>query len=114
MGCIMKNSKIAEVLKKFRKERNMTVAEVSQALSQSHYVAEKTIYGWENGQSQPDADTLMHLCRIYGISDVLSAFGYDSRKKEPLHLTEFEEELILKYRQNPDMHEAVKKLLSMK
>lgn len=113
-GKIMKNRNIAEVLKQYRKLNKLSVADVSERLSSnSHFVAEKTIYGWESGQSQPDADTLMNLCGIYGINDVLPAFGYDDSKKPSLHLTEFEEQLILKYRRNPEMQEAVKKLLDM-
>lgn len=27
-------------------------------------VAEKTIYGWESGQTQPNADTLLMLCEF--------------------------------------------------
>ena len=36
----------------------------------------KTIYGWENGNSQPNADTLMTLCGYYHIENILETFGY--------------------------------------
>lgn len=41
----------------------------------------KTLYSYESGHRQPDADTLMALCEIYGIVDILATFGY--KKEEP-------------------------------
>lgn len=51
----MKNEMIAKVLKDYRKKRNMSVKEVCLKLeNKSLHVAEKTLYGWENGQAQPE------------------------------------------------------------
>lgn len=48
----MKNEKISHALKIYRKQNNLTVAQVSELLSsQNIAVAEKTIYGWESGGS---------------------------------------------------------------
>ena len=62
----MKNRKIAEVLKAYRKMNNLSVRDVTELLEEkSLKVAEKTVYGWESSATQPDADTLLLLCDIY-------------------------------------------------
>ena len=110
----MKNENISHVLKYYRKLNNLSVSDVAGMLcTDSRFVAEKTVYGWESGQTQPDADTLLHLCRLYKIPDILTTFGYDN-KGEELRLTEFELNLILKYREKTEMQEAVKKLLDLR
>lgn len=109
----MKNPKIAEILKQCRKMNHLTVMEVSERLKEyGIFAAPKTIYGWESGQTQPTANTLLVLCSMYHIDDVLNTFGY---KKEAgvLMLSSEEKELIRAYRSVPDMHQAVKKLLSI-
>ena len=61
----MKNEKIAKVLKESRKRNRLSVGDVVTRLADhSCKVAEKTVYGWESGQAQPDADTLLLLCEI--------------------------------------------------
>lgn len=48
----MKNAKISEVLKNYRKLNKLSVRDVSGILKEkSLNVAEKTIYGWESGVS---------------------------------------------------------------
>ena len=107
----MKNEMIAKVLKKYRKNNKLTVNEVAELLNErSLTVATKTIYGWESGQAQPDADTLLVLCEIYNIDDILGTFGYSNKKQ--FHITNHERELIEKYRQHPELQDAVDKLLS--
>ena len=67
----MKNAKISEVLKNYRKLNKLSVRDVSGILKEkSLNVAEKTIYGWESGQTQPNADTLLMLCEIYNIENI--------------------------------------------
>jgi transcriptional regulator with XRE-family HTH domain len=103
----MKNQNIAVMLKYYRKLNNLSVSNVATALSSDkNFVAEKTIYGWENGHTQPDADTLLKLCGIYNIPDVLTAFGYTKNESE-VRLTDFEIRLIKKYREHPDMQAPV-------
>lgn len=110
----MKNEHIALVLKYYRKLNQMSVPEVSALLGQNqNYVAEKTIYGWESGQTQPDADTLLKLCKIYHIPDILKTFGYENEGQE-LRLTDFELKMILRFRERPEMQDAIKKLLDLK
>lgn len=110
----MKNPEIARVLKEYRKRNQYTIYDVADKLRENHIeVAVKTIYGWESGQTQPDADTLLKLCDIYKINNILSAFGYSDTQAEEYLLTSEEKELIRKYRSNPKMQHAVKKLLEM-
>ena len=109
----MKNEMIAKVLKKYRKNNKLTVNEVAELLNErSLTVATKTIYGWESGQTQPDADTLLVLCKIYKIDNILETFGYQPPSEE-LFLSKEEHELIQKYRQHEEMQNAVKKLLGV-
>lgn len=110
----MKNLNISKVLKYYRKQNKLSVANVSDLLKDNNLsVAPKTIYGWESGQTQPDADTLLLLCKIYGIENILKTFGYENGKTNPIILTEFEENLIMRYRENPEMQNAVHKLLGL-
>lgn len=109
----MKNPRIAERLKFYRKKNHMTIPEVSELLSAAQPVAEKTIYGWESGHTQPDADTLMRLCSIYHIDDVLETFGYRPPKKKVFNLTTQEKNLIIEYRKHSDMQKAVQRLLKI-
>lgn len=106
----MKNNKIAKVLKAFRKKNNYTVNDVALFLEKKDVkVAPKTIYGWESGQSQPDVDTLLVLCELYNITDILATFGYV--EKSTFQLTTLEKELVLEFRKHPPMQDAVRKLL---
>lgn len=107
----MKNPNISKVLKTYRKLNNYTVQEVVLKLEENNLpVAVKTLYGWESGQTQPDADTLLVLCKIYKIENILETFGY-TYDQEDLKLSQEERLLIQKYREHPDMQPAIKRLL---
>ena len=108
----MRNQNIAKVLKEYRKRNHLSVNDVSILLEdRSFTAAPKTIYGWESGQAQPNADTFMILCDIYHINDVLKEFGYTDRAS--FTITKSEQELIKKYREHPELHEAIHKLLDL-
>ena len=111
----MKNPKIGHVLKYYRKLNDLSVNEVSELLTKYNSpAAAKTIYAWENSTTQPDADTLMLLCEIYNIENILEAFGYKEKNTNaPLSLTEHEKNLVLKYRENKTMQPAVDRLLDL-
>lgn len=109
----MKNPKIAAMLKYYRKFKKLSVENVAAYLQDNGIpVASKTIYGWESGQTQPDADTLMYLCKLYEIKDVLGTFGYKTAKDKMI-LTEHEEALILAYRSKEIYRKAIDKLLDL-
>lgn len=108
----MKNENIAKVLKAYRRRNNLTVHQVSILLeNQNIKAADKTIYGWESGQTQPNADTLLTLCDIYNIHNILGPFGYN--RDLNFNITKHEEELVKQYRRNPKLQKAVDKLLDI-
>lgn len=111
----MKNPNIAHVLKQYRKKNDISVNDVSNILKENNnYAAPKTIYGWESGQTQPDADTLMFLCDLYGITNVLETFGYqEPDDNKPLILSPKERTLLLEYRKQKDMQPAIDRLLKL-
>lgn len=110
----MRNERIARMLKYYRQANNLSVQEVSNKLSQANLkAAVKTIYAWEAGRTKPDADTLLYLCKVYNIDNILDVFGYNQVPKGAFHITEFEKALILAYRNNPDLQPAIEKLLGI-
>ena len=89
--------KVGDILKNNRLRTGLSVREVSQILRTNGFerAAEKTIYSWENNNSQPTPDILLFLCNLYGIEDVLGTFGY---KKTTASLSPSEYSHIKKYR----------------
>ena len=53
-------------LKEYRINAGLTIFQVGERLGKSG----KTVSAWENCRSQPDADTLFALCKLYGISSI--------------------------------------------
>ena len=110
----MKNPKIAQVLKYHRKLSQLSVQEVSDILKDHNIVAApKTIYGWENGQTQPNADTLMVLCQLYHIEDALYTFGYKEKQEEPITLSKEEEQIIMACRKDEELRRVLIRLLNL-
>lgn len=76
---------IAKVLKESRQKTGLSAKEVIEKLSLHDIkVSPKTLYGWESGHSQPDADTFLLLCNIYEIDDIMLAFGYIRTEQQPI------------------------------
>ena len=76
-------NKVSAILKEKRKELGLSVKTVLDMLqSYGVDISDKTLYGWESGHRQPDADTFLALCQIYGI-DTLKGI-----KKAPLYSSE--------------------------
>ena len=111
----MKN-KIPYVLKEKRGEKSLSVEYVSERLAELGIkVSPKTIYNWETGHSQPSPDTLMALCSIYEISNILEAFGYQKNDADSQNiLSEDLRRLLEKYR-SLDSHgrEAVDAIINV-
>lgn len=81
----MSKEQIALKLKKYREQCGLSVKDVQQKMALMGFsISDKTIYGYESGHRQPDADTLMAMCVIYGIDDVFSAFGYKDTEEEDI------------------------------
>jgi DNA-binding XRE family transcriptional regulator len=80
---VKSKEEIAKVLKGFRQKTGLSAKEVTYQLSLHDIeVSPKTLYGWESGHSQPNADTFLMLCDIYGIDDIMRAFGYSKNQQE--------------------------------
>lgn len=110
----MSKQDIAEGLRNRRQELKLSVREVAEYLArEGKTVSIKTIYGWEKAYSQPDADTLMLLCRFYRITNVLAAFGYDEPEKKSNGMTPIEKKLVIAYRRQKKMQPAINKLLDL-
>lgn len=107
----MKGRHIGEILRKYRKQRGWTVADVAIQLRDNYEinVAEKTIYGWESDQSYPRTETLLILCELYQIENFSNDFSEGATNEFPI--TPEERMLIKKYRQHPEFRNAIKKLL---
>lgn len=91
----MSEGKIAALLKEKRKGRGMSVkGSVSELSKRGIDISEKTLYGWESGARQPDADTFLILCDIYEIKTLSEV----SVKADSAALTPPELDHIKKYR----------------
>ncbi|MBQ4057513.1 MAG: helix-turn-helix transcriptional regulator [Lachnospiraceae bacterium] len=112
----MNQSSIGKWLRHYRKAANLSVNEVIEKFEREYDITytNKAVYGWESGQNQPPADTFLILCRMYNITNIVESMGYSSSKEHiPLLLTAKEEELIIKYRENPKHQSSIHKLLDM-
>lgn len=75
----MQKKEIGSILRVMRNTANMQTSDVVIALKKRGItLSEKTLYGYENGQSSPQISTLFELCSIYGITDIGSAFGLNN------------------------------------
>ena len=113
---VMMNPDLGSRLRECRKSSHLSVNYVAECLEKDYgiHYSPKTIYSWENGQNQPSADTLLILCKIYGVSDILETLGYEKTGSEvPLLLSSDEKELIKKYRNNKYFSKAVLKLMEI-
>jgi len=96
----MNRSLVANLLKSRRKELDFPVKYVLEQLQNMGVtISDKTLYGWENGYRQPDADVFLLLCEIYNINTLT---GIDkvspTEGKTPLFLDKREKKLIELYR----------------
>ena len=77
-------STVGETLRKCRIAAGKSVREMSELLTANGFKAsEKTIYSWENGNSQPTPDALLVMCRAYGVEDVLGTFWLRTWRNQP-------------------------------
>lgn len=109
----MKNNKIGEILKQYRKLYNWSVEEVVVKLKEDYdlNVAEKTVYGWESNQAHPTTDTFISLCNLYKINNINETFNGETTKTD--YITNEERRIIKAYRANKDLQNVVKKILDI-
>lgn len=82
-----KRAAIAANIRRFRTEKGLNTDEVGALVGKSG----KTVSAWEVGRGQPDADTIIELCRIFDV-DIADFFN------EQKPLSSEEERLLHIYR----------------
>lgn len=82
---------ISVFLKSARIASSMTVNEVVEALQlRGIEISAKTLYGWESGHRQPDADIFVSLCSIYNVqsfSEIEKVNSMGAQKISPHEMT---------------------------
>lgn len=112
----MRNVKIGEMLKKYRKLNSMSVSDVVTKLDEKYSikVAEKTVYGWESNQAHPTTDTFVVLCEMYRINDLGDALNPSpSKTSRDMTISREEREIVERYRSHPELQTIVKKVLDL-
>ncbi len=104
----MSRETIARVLKRLREQSGLTAEQVGIIVGKSG----KTVNAWENNRGQPDAEILMQLCDIYKVGDILAEFR-DDVNETSVSLSNHEKNIIIAYRNNPNMQESVCRLLGV-
>ena len=107
----MSKEYIASVLKRLRLKSGLTADEVGEMVGKSG----KTVNGWENARSQPDAEILLQLCDIYKVEDIMFEFRElkEVMNEKQITLTSHEKKVVTAYRNKPEMQPAVDKLLGI-
>lgn len=98
----MKKS-IGEILKESRKKYKLSAKFVCEQLEivDGIKISPTTLYGYENNYREPDIHTLLALCDMYDLDDLLVTFGYSSQKdydddsEQELKQSEKEEKILL-------------------
>ena len=85
----------SETLKELRIHAGYTQKQVYDMLN----IRQSTFSAWETGRAEPSADMLLKLCKLYKVTDIFSAFGYDGYNEDgSIQLNMKENKLIEKYR----------------
>lgn len=91
----MPAKEIGKTLKELREKANFTQKQAYEYIG----VAQSTFSSWETGKAEPPTETLLKLCQLYKVDDILSAFGYDGYNEDgSLSLNMYEIDIIEKYR----------------
>lgn len=101
------SNKLNTILKDRRIELKLTMSEIAKIVG----VSEGTISRWESGEIENmKRDKIIKLSKALQISPGV-IMGWEDMPI--IRLTLEEEKLINKYRENPQMHDAIKKLLGL-
>lgn len=85
----------AETLKEMRVNAGYSQKEVYEMFN----IRQSTFSAWETGRAEPSADMLLKLCKLYNVTDILGAFGFDGYNEDgSLQLNINEISVIEKYR----------------
>lgn len=106
---------LGKIIKSIRIKNGISPDDVIDYLNSKNIqsISVSTLYSWENGNSLPNTVTFLALCSLYGIDNFPETFEWiGARRYYPVYkITESEYEMILKYRAQPNMHLAIKKIL---
>ena len=70
---------MGQIIKRLRKERNLTQEELAEQLN----ISAQAISKWENGTSMPDISQVVPLANLFGVpTDVCSAFMVQNTRKK--------------------------------
>ena len=70
---------IAETLAQLRTDSGYSQEEVAEfCCRHGRPISRKAVSKWEHGGSMPDAEQFLLLCKLYGITDVLTVFDVDN------------------------------------
>ena len=89
----MREDRIATAIRRLRKSAGMTVDDVGAAVGRTG----KAVSAWEAGYSQPSAEMLIDLCRLFGV-DISYFYPPDVTSLDPDALSRDERELLDLYR----------------
>lgn len=80
-------------------------------------VSQSAVTNWIKGKNSPDIELVAEICDILDIS-VTELFGVNTNEPEAElstdQYTETERQIILQYRQKPELHQAIHILLDIK
>lgn len=107
MGSV--REEIAKNLLFYRKKSGLTQKQLAEKLG----VKNSSVSNWENGVNSIDIETLYNACGIFGVT-LNEMYGmYSSNQGEPAY-TPHQKKVIEAYINNPNMQEAVDRLLGVK
>lgn len=72
-------ARIADRLKFFREKKGLSIREAGALVGKSN----QTISAWEQGRGQPDAETFLVLCDVYGVDNVAEFYGQTTNGLSP-------------------------------
>ena len=94
------SERMAAKLKEARSQAHVSAADAGSAVNRS----DKTIYAWENNKSEPSAEQLIALCKLYGV-DI--AYFYSDNNTSKNALSQTETELLQLFRGMSDEAQSV-------
>lgn len=91
----MTKMEIAHALRNCRKKAKLKGPVVVQELNHMGItLTVKALYNWETARCQPDFQSFMGLCDIYGLDNILQEFGYEKEVKHEIACGVQKQELL--------------------
>ena len=97
------SERMASKLKEARNMAHVSAVDAGNAVGRS----DKTIYAWENNKSEPSAEQLIELCKLYGV-DISYFYASESENSTPSFTVSDEEfELISLFRDMTEKNQLI-------